>query len=815
MLICGDFNLPRFDWSNSFSNYRNDANINSACAHFINDYCLTQVVNLPTRITETCSNILDIVMTNVSHRVHNISTDTGISDHCAVNFNYNADLPKKLKVKKQIHLYGRADVKALKESLCNSFNAFCDLAESSANDINSVWIAFKEIVKDAQAKCIPSISITDSGDPLWINQNIKRQKRICRRLHHKRNLNASLLSSYKAECKKLKEMKRSCLNEFMLQTLSDYSKHNPKKFYQSVKSKCKTNREIPILKVNGKEVIDDKEKANCLNDAFASVYQKWDNSVSSLPWTFPPLEHDEQSEIYFSVTTIVKLLKNLQSSKSPGHDGISAKLLKLAPYEFANYLLIIYRLSFAAGKLPNDWKIARIKPIFKKGHTYDPMNYRPISITCLCCKIFETIVNNELHFFFESNKLFHESQHGFRRQRSCETQLVQLVNELSIALDNGLQTDLIFLDFARAFDKVPSILLLEKLRKYKVNPKVVNWISDYITDRTHYVEIGNEKSEATAILSGIIQGGVLSATLFIIFINDLLYSINCKCRFFADDGLLTRTINNTEDVKVLQSALETVVLWCNDNGMNLNIAKCEYMHVSPNRNTIQSQYFIQNTQLKCTENSKYLGILISSKLHWNANIEYISKKARKTIYFFQRQLKNTSKEVREKVYLTIIRPLLEYCSSVWDVQYIKHINILEGVQNKAARFVMQKFNWKTSSSSELKNKLNWTSLQIRRKIARLSLLHKAVNGCPALSEIKEQLAKPSHINKRFEHNLKIQQPFAKKDIRAKSFLCQTISDWNSLPYNVFLDKKSQETKNTPAFKNSIQKLFMNSKITDM
>ena len=180
--------------------------------------------------------------------------------------------------------------------------------------------------------------------------------------------------------------------------------------------------------------------------------------------------------------------------------------------------------------------------IFKKGEKYQPSNYRPVSLTCICCKIQEHILTSSILKHLDEYDILTDCQHGFRARRSCETQLLTLANELVSGLDKRQQHDLIVLDFSKAFDRVPHERLLRKMDHYGVRGSTLEWIRAFLTDRVQQVTVEGATSDSIQVLSGVPQGTVLGPLLFLVFINDLPDCVESRIRLFADDCILYRCI---------------------------------------------------------------------------------------------------------------------------------------------------------------------------------------------------------------------------------------------------------------------------------
>ena len=288
-------------------------------------------------------------------------------------------------------------------------------------------------------------------------------------------------------------------------------------------------------------------------------------------------------------------------------------MLKECSSEIAPILALIYNESLAQATVPDDWRHANVAPIFKKGEKYDAANYRPVSLTCIRCKTLEHIIvsNINKHLAFES--ILADCQHGFRSQRSCETQLVQFFHDLVSNLDralnhNHMQTDVIIMDFAKAFDKVPHRRLLYKLNYYGIRGSTHKWITSWLSERSQKVVLDGQASGPVPVLSGVPQGSVLGPVLFLIFINDLPENIRLSVRLFADDCVLYRNIESPMDCQILQDDLNSLAQWETDWQMKFNVDKCHPMRVTrhPPDKHIQFAYTLHQQRLEQVKSAKYL-----------------------------------------------------------------------------------------------------------------------------------------------------------------------------------------------------------------
>lgn len=386
----------------------------------------------------------------------------------------------------------------------------------------------------------------------------------------------------------------------------------------------------------------------------------------------------------------------------------------------------------------------------------------------------------------ENNKILNDFQHGFRYNRSCETQLTSFIDDLAKNYDMGKQTDVILMDIAKAFDKVPHNRLRHKLQWYGIAGNAYRWISSFLSERYQRVTIDNVSSDYVAVISGVPQGTVLGPILFIIYMNDVADNVkHSTIRLFADDIILYKEITSETDVQKLQEDLKSLELWENTWLLKFSIPKCHVLKVTRSiKYKITTNYYLHGAPLEIVENSKYLGITIQSDLKWSKHIHNITTKANRTLSFLKRNLKLSNQHLKETAYFSLVRPQLEYASIVWAPWQRVDIEKIEKINRRAARFVTGNFH-RTSSVSSMISQLGWQQLHTRRHNSRLCFLFKIIHNltCVPLGAVttpNTTTIEPLTTTRR-SHANNVVVPFARTDTYQHSFGPDVCNNWNMLP----------------------------------
>jgi len=706
----------------------------------------------------------------------------GKSDHLTMEWVYNCYAQKgRTQVKK--FLYNKAHYENIRISLV----ALDWDHILSGKSVNDQWMIFSDILTELVCKFVPSRNFTLGSyrrkRPAWTNDKaitkIKKKKAVFERYKQTREWKDYL--EYAKARNAAKAETRRAIREYERE-VAKQAKKNPKAFFRYVNGKLKNQSGFPNLKdVNGKEICSDLEKAEAFNAFFSGVFTRED--ATNVPCV------DHQSYTAELLTTIdieesqvLNLLKKLQPDKSPGSDGIHPHVLKECAAELTKPLSIIFRSSLCEGQLPQSWKEANVTPIYKKGSRSSVGNYRPVSLTSVCCKVLEKLVRNALLSHMIDNGLLSDYQHGFVHGRSCTTQLLRVIDKWTEILDQGGAVDAVYLDFAKAFDTVPHMRLMTKLERYGVSGKLLEWIRQFLIGRKQRVGVAGSFSEWTMVLSGVPQGSVLGPVLFLCYINDMPEMITSMIYMYADDTKLFRRIDDDCDRAALQKDLDHLSTWSEQWQLRFNVDKCNIMHIGGSRN-LKASYTMGSTTLQATNEEKDLGIWIDSSVKPSNHVAHAVTKANQMLGLIRRTFTYMDCELMKQLFTNVVRPHLEYGNVVWHPFLKQDIELLEGVQHRATRMVpgLAKFPY-----AERLRKMDLPSLAYRRTRGDAIEVYKYLHNiyrddCSDLLPLHES----SSLTTR-GHSLKLAKRSSRTQLRQNFFSNRVVNMWNDLPQEVVM-----------------------------
>ena len=473
-------------------------------------------------------------------------------------------------------------------------------------------------------------------------------------------------------------------------------KSNPKFFWSFVNKHRKTKSSVaPLLRSDGSVTDDPWEKSNILQSQYVSVFSdpalcSAEEATKDIPST-----HVSLDELDFTPACIEAALAELDPYAGAPSGDIPAVILSKCRKQLAYPLWLLWNHSFCEGTVPACLKRQQITPVFKKGSRMEAKNYRPVALTSHIIKTFERVVRNKVVEHLEGNSVLNDSQHGFRKNRSCLTQLLHHFDNILCELNNGSEVDVIYVDMEKAFDKVDINVLLAKLDKYGVRGRLHRWIRDFLTERFQTVVVDGVESRPELVISGVPQGTVIGPLLFLVYMIDIEALLTGTALTFADDSKLWKAITSLEDRRVLQECLEQFARWAAMNNMSLHQDKFEVMNY-----TLRSTKLLRELPFSA-ENYSYsgpsgntitpsntvrdLGVLLSADCNWSEHIGSISGKARRMSGWALSVFSDRSDDTMLTLLKSIIRPQVEYCCPLWSPVKKTEIALLEDAQRQFTR----------------------------------------------------------------------------------------------------------------------------------
>ena len=792
-----------------------------------------QQIDLPTRQVRLSSSLIDLIFTD---KIDNIVL-TGIlpplSDHCGTLISVNTLSFKQKPKKFKQYQYEDANWKRIKES----FNELNDL--DYQGDVDALADMFTSRLVKMRDDCVPSKEVTIySKDKPWFNNQVKSKLRKSQREYkaykdannqHKNSTNdnpekrklADIAVKKYDTYKKAKQEYETCARkekrlylQKLKQTLSNPGVSSKKKF-QILNRVTNTgkNSYIPPLIDQGLVVHKPTEKANLFNKQFAKKA-----TLAGYQEEAPPLEPipniSELDGLLTSYYEIGPLIRSLKTSEySPC--GIPSKFLQMAQERLgptvSKPIAKLMNAVFEAGTFPKVFKVANISPIWKnKGSKTDKANFRPISILPTLSKLAESVIHNRLIAHLVSNKIITDYQAAYLKGDSTTLQLLHLTHRIREAWANNKIAHAAFLDVSAAFDAVWHKGLLAKLRQAGVTGSLHNLLESYLSDRIARTMVEGQCSSDSDIKAGVPQGSRLGPILFILYINDLVYGLNCMPHIFADDTTLLAVGNDThETVEMLNQDLQSISRWAKRWKVKFNGDKSKDLIFTPKREQLNNSLplIFDDEILDRVGSHKHLGVTLEPDLTWNVHLQKVIQHANLKLSIIQR-VKDLSRKTLDILFKLQIRSIIDYCLPVFGPSLSKkQIAKLNKIQYRAARIAAQVP--KCASASKLYCDLGWETIEDRIKFLSLTLFQKIHTG--ATRPLTRSCLPPRSVSATDTRSGKTysKYPFSDKIISATlkdSFFEKTVKQWENLP------KETKQTWDINEFKELLSKSLKPAKI---
>ena len=788
LLICGDFNYPEINWESEFVIEQSPT-----IGQFIDtiqELHLCQHVVQPTRYRLGHDpSLLDLILTNEDDLIQELDHKPGLgeSDHECLYFNINCykNITKKGPT---LPNYYKADYNKIQDRL-KDINWYERLNGDSIEDYET----FMKILKTAMDGLVPTKTELEKQRNMYMTREAMKLRDLKCKLwrRYTRARTSYNRSKYIRTKNSLRQLTRDLRYNFESNVARDV-KTAPKKFWAYVKSRTKTRSAIPALKKsNGMLVTTPEEKAETLNEFFSSVFTM--ENIENLPEKTGEFQGDCLDVFFISKDMVIEKLNKLNPNKSSGPDGWHPVLLKNIADCIALPLSIVFQKSLNEGKLPSDWLKACITAIFKKGDKSLPNNYRPVSITSIICKLMESIVKDKLVSYMVKNDLFSKNQHGFVSRRECITNLLTCIEIWTNIMEDGDTVDVIYTDFAKAFDSVPHQRLIIKLETLGIKGRTLNWIKSFLSNRTQQVRVDGMYSKWKPVLSGIPQGSILGPILFLIYINDMPEVVKSMCILFADDAKLFGKVNVREEDTTLQNDIDSLVSWSEKWQLPFNTDKCKTLNIG--QMNPFTKYKMGNVDLKQIHQEKDLGIIVDRELKFREQAASAIKTANSRLGMVKKTFSCLNDVTLPLLYKSIVRPHLEYGNIIWGPFNKEDVKNVERVQRRATKTIS---NMRHLNYEHRLRKLNIPSLQHRRKRGDMIYAYKLFTGKLDLEPTDFFQMAPERTR---GHKYRVLRRKATKRCKINAFSNRIITDWNSLPMNLV------DSNTVNLFKNKIDTLW--------
>ena len=719
-IMLGDFNFPTVDW-NTLAAKKPPAQF---FVNFCTNKCLTQLVSSPTRD----ANILDLVFCNIAALNHLVSSsvDPGMTtscDHEFISVTFRSMILKQTKEYKSFRNFKQGDYSQINSSLSRNSWSFL----TTSNSFQQLYDSFISTLNSAIDNMIPMKTV-QTTKKLRLPRHIRRLLKLKLKTYKLLKLGKRSKQEYKmvaknydVECKLWHEKIESniCNNP------------NKNKLYSFANKKLRNTFSIPPLNDgNGNTFSSDSEKAILFNKTFHKSFTI-DNGINVSPL---PKKCNIMPEYIITAQDILNSISSTKDKLTQTPEGIPPYFIKRVAKSILSPLLYIYNFSSRFNCIPTQWKQSIVVPIYKKGMRSSPSNHRPVALTSSFCRIKESIISNVMLSHLLYNDLLLPNQFGFLPNRSSSDQMLWCLHDWYTSYCSNTAEYVVYTDITKAFDSVSHVKLITVLKSYGFNTQLLDWIQNFLSNRSQVVKVNSAFSPPLPILSGVPQGSVLGPLLFIIFINDIILQLqsnrNVTIALFADDTKFFS--NNPDDLQTCLNSFQTTI---EHYQLKLAPQKCFVLPIAKKNDTTPQlhTFHINSSPLSLESSTKDLGVIIHTELKWENHVKKISRQSTILSYQILKSFKTKNIWTLLSLYKSYIRPLLEYNTEIWTPHLGKDKDCIESVQIRYTKQICNRCNIPNISYQDRLYKLGLRSLEDRRKEFDLISMFKIINRISVLN----------------------------------------------------------------------------------
>lgn len=790
-VIIGDMNINLLNSDDITRQYKQ--NIEVYGYKIINQLSNEHATRIDT--SKNSSTIIDHVLSNCNVDFNlTLKKDTCLSDHKSIEISMKKIAPTRIKVKKST--IKKLNVKKFQQLLIQSLN----------KKYVETFEQLSTIITDSKNKCQYEVKIC--GGKNWINEDIietmkLRDKKYVYMKKHPDDREAA--EEFNKLKNKTTSMIRAAKKDFFYNKLQK-AENNPRKVWKVInsamhKDKVEAVTKIIIKKNDYDHIGDQNELTNYVNDYFINSVENLLNNTTTNINPQQLLTNDQS--LFIEPTNeneIIIIVNSLKEDSAPGCDNITVLDIKKNLDVLLPVLVDLYNKMLETCQFPEEFKIAKVTPVFKSGDKTNIKNYRPISLLTIFSKIAEKLIKRRLETFITNTIGYDKYQYGFVKDRNTEVGISDFVEYISERIDNGNTTVALFVDFSKAFDTVHHDILLRKLENLGIRGMALTLLETYINNRRQFTMVNDNKSELKSIKSGVPQGSVLGPTLYNLYVMDI-QNLQLKARYFsyADDTVLVYSGTELQELEVnINEDLDKFVSWTGNNKLVVNASKTKFMTFKQkNKKMVPIKVNINNKVIDEVETIKYLGVWVDNRLSWKQHIQSVEDKLVPLIGALYRCRDILCNKTKKLLYHAHIQSHLNYNITTWGNATKTLLSKLQRTQNKCIKSL---YNIKRlTPTNQLYNSVDLSNVETILRIKQSTLIYNIVRKkLKSNSSLSTNNMVHNYITRAHQH-LRTRQ--CKTNIGKNSTINSSIITYNNLPSSY------KEIKTINGFKRAVKNYY--------